>query len=75
ELKALDNEYQDVYVIGVEKPIKTFRGKVIGIINRINDIEDKLVVCDKNKSFTLEQIKGMVNYQEKFFNGKIILNA
>ncbi|MDY5654549.1 MAG: inorganic pyrophosphatase, partial [Bacilli bacterium] len=67
--------YQDVYVIGVEKPIKTFRGKVIGIINRINDIEDKLVVCDKNKSFTLEQIKGMVNYQEKFFNGKIILNA
>ena len=73
ELKALDNEYQDVYVIGVEKPLKTFRGKVIAIINRLNDIEDKLVVCDKNKFFTLQQIKEMVNYQEKYFNDKIIL--
>ena len=73
ELKAFDNEYQDVYVIGVDKPLKTFRGKVIAIINRLNDIEDKLVVCDKNKFFTLQQIKEMVNYQEKYFNDKIIL--
>lgn len=73
ELKALDNEYQDAYVIGVDKTIKTFNGKVIAIINRKNDIEDKLVVCDKGKTFTKQEIKQLVNFQEKYFKSKIIM--
>ena len=74
ELKALDNEYQDAYVIGVDEPLKSFNGKVIAIINRKNDIEDKLVVSDKNLNFNIEEIKKMVNFQEKFFKSKIISN-
>ena len=41
ELKTLDNKYQGAYVVGVNKPTNTFEGKVIAIINRKNDIEDK----------------------------------
>jgi len=73
ELKALDDEYQDAYVIGVDKPVKSFVGIVIGIINRTNDIEDKLIVCDDKATFSKEEIKEMVDFQEKYFKNKIIL--
>ena len=73
ELIAPDEEYQDVYIIGVDKPLKSFKGKVIGIVNRLNDIEDKLVVCDINKNFTKEEIKELVNFQEKYFKSKLII--
>lgn len=73
ELTALDNEYQDAYVIGVYEPLKTFKGKVIAVINRKNDIEDKLIVSDKNASFSKEEILRMVNFQEKYFKSKVIL--
>lgn len=73
ELKAPDGEYQDAYVVGEDRPLKSFKGKVIAIINRLNDIEDKLIVCDKNSNYTKEEIKKMVNFQEKFFKNKIII--
>ena len=73
ELKAPDGEYQDAYVLGKDRPLKSFKGKVIAIINRLNDIEDKLIVCDKNSNYTKEEIKKMVNFQEKYFKNKIII--
>lgn len=72
DLKALDGEYQDAYVIGVDKPLEEFKGKIIGIINRKNDLEDKLVVCDKDKSYSKEELKELVAFQEKHFKSKII---
>lgn len=74
EMKALDNEYQDAYVIGVYKPVDSFEGKVIAIINRTNDLEDKLVVCEKNRNFSQSEIKELVEFQEKYFKSKIITN-
>lgn len=73
EIKALDNKYQDAYVLGIDKPVKNFEGKVVAIINRKNDIEDKLVVCEENKDYSKEEIKKCVNFQEKYFKSKIIL--
>lgn len=72
ELKALDGEYQDAYVIGIDEQITEFYGKVIAIINRINDIEDKLIVCDINKNYSDEEIKEFVHFQEQYFDYKII---
>ena len=73
EIKAPDNEYQDAYVLGIDKPVKNFEGKVVAIINRKNDIEDKLVVCEENKDYSKEEIEKAVNFQEKYFKSKIIL--
>ena len=50
--KALDDEPQDEYILGVEEQLTTFTGKVIAVINRLDDNEDKLVVCDINKNYT-----------------------
>lgn len=68
-----DGEEQDAYVLGVDKPLQKFRGKVIAIIQRNNDNEDKLVVCAKEDTFTEEQIAEQVQFQEKYFDGQIIM--
>lgn len=69
---ALDGEYQDAYILGIDKPLKKFKGVVYCIINRINDIEDKLIVVDKNISFSNDEIEKNIAFQEKFFKHKII---
>ena len=41
---APDGEEQDAYIIGVETPVKEFVGKVIAVIHRKDDVEEKWVV-------------------------------
>lgn len=72
EFKAMDGEYQDAYVLGINKPLNVFTGKVIAIIKRKDDEEDKLIVCDETKALTNKEIEEMINFQEKYFNHKII---
>lgn len=42
---APDGEEQDAYILGVDEPVKEFIGKVIAIIHRNDDVEEKLVVA------------------------------
>lgn len=69
---AKDNEEQDVYILGINKPIKSFKGKVIAIIHRLNDNEDKWVMAPDNYKFTIKEIKELTNFQEKYFKIQII---
>ena len=39
-----DGDELDAYVLGEHKPLEEFEGKVIAIIHRLNDDDDKLVV-------------------------------
>lgn len=70
---APDGEEQDAYILGVDKPVEKFIGKVIAIIHRLDDIEDKWVVCPENITFSKEEIAEKVMFQEQFFKTKIIL--
>lgn len=70
DIIALDNEYQDAYVLGVNKEVKEYEGEVIAIIHRLNDNEDKLVVS--NVDFNKEEIKRLTNFQEKYFDIEVI---
>ena len=71
DIVALDGEEQDAYILGVDKPIKEFVGKVIAIIHRIDDVEDKWVVVPENISFTKDEIIRQVAFQEHFFKAEI----
>lgn len=73
-LMALDGEEQDAYILGVDIPVDSFTGKVIAVIHRLNDVEDKLVVAPDNFTFTPEEIFEQVNFQEKYFDIEIITN-
>ena len=72
DFKALDGKYQDAYVIGVDESLDIFEGKVIAVVNRKDDIEDKLIVCEKNKNYTNEKINNLINFQKKYFKHKIL---
>lgn len=70
---ANDLEEQDAYILGINKPLKEFEGKVIAIIHRLNDVEDKLVVAPINETYTKEEINKLVNFQEQYFEIEIIM--
>ena len=69
---APDGEERDAYVLGVDLPIEQFTGKVIAIIHRLNDVEDKWVVAPENAVFSIDEIEQAVIFQEKYFEYKII---
>ena len=68
---AADGEEQDAYILGVNEPIKEFNGKVIAVIHRFNDIEEKWVVAPEGASFTKDEIMQQVDFQEQFFKKEI----
>jgi inorganic pyrophosphatase len=69
---APDGEEQDAYVIGVNVPVSSFEGRIIAIIHRKNDIEDKWVVAPPNMIFTKKEIQNLTHFQEKYFDIEII---
>ena len=69
-----DGEELDCYVLGVFEPLDTFTGTCIAIIHRINENDDKLIVVPEGKSFTDEQIQALTDFQEQYFESKIIRN-
>ena len=68
---APDGEEQDVYILGVNEPIKEFVGKIIAIIYRADDIEEKWVVAPENITFTKDEIMEQVHFQEKYFKSEV----
>ena len=70
---APDGEEQDAYILGVDKPVKEFVGKIIAIVHRLDDIEDKWVVAPEIVSLTKEEIMKLINFQEQYFKSEIIM--
>ena len=70
-----DGEAQDAYILGVSEPLDSFYGRVIAIIHRTDDVEDKLVVAPEGITFTEEQIVSMTHFQERYFNSTLQVRA
>lgn len=67
-----DGEELDAYVLGEHKPLDTFTGRVIAIIHRVNDNDDKLVVMADGRNYTDDQIRALTEFQEQYFESIII---
>lgn len=67
-----DGEELDCYVLGVFEPIEKFSGKCIAVIHRTNDNDDKLVVVPKEKEYSNDAIKALVEFQERFFESVVL---
>ena len=66
-----DGEELDAYVLGEHQPLETFTGKVVAIIHRTNDDDDKLVVMADGRNYSDEQIRALTEFQEKYFESEI----
>ena len=65
---APDGVEQDAYILGVNEPVDEFVGKVIAIIHRFDDVEEKWIVAPEGISFTKDEILKQVAFQEQYFN-------
>ncbi len=65
-----DGEELDAYVLGVFEPVEEFTGKVIAIIHRTNDDDDKLIVS--TKEYSDDAIRALTEFQERYFKSIII---
>jgi len=62
-----DGEELDCYVLGVSGPLSEFTGRVIGVIRRENDEEDKLVAAPNGMLFHQGEIAAAVHFMERYY--------
>ncbi|MBE5949144.1 MAG: inorganic pyrophosphatase [Lachnospiraceae bacterium] len=70
---APDGEEQDAYILGVNEPVEEFVGRVIALIHRFDDVEEKWVVAPEGVPFTKDEIMKQVEFQEQYFHVEIIM--
>ena len=66
-----DGEEQDAYILGISEPLAEFTGRVIAVIHRADDAEDKWVVAPAGMHFDREEIRALTAFQEKYFKIEI----
>lgn len=70
-----DGEEVDAYVVGEFEPLEVFEGYIVAIIQREDDVEEKLVACSRLNRYTREQIEALVEFQERFFKSHVVMEG
>lgn len=70
-----DGAQIDVHLLGIDQPVFIYHARIIAIIHREDDIEDKLVTPPKGRHYTAEDIENKVHFMEQFFTIKIEMLA
>lgn len=68
-----DGEELDCYILGENIPLKTYQGKCISVIHRLEEDDDKLIVVPEGKDYSIQEIKELTNFQEKYYKSTIIM--
>ena len=66
-----DGEELDVYLLGIDVPVEEYTARIIGIIHRHNDVEDKLVAAPEGLNFNQNKISEAVHFQEQYYESEI----
>ena len=61
-IMAPDGEEQDVYILGVDEAIEKFTGKIIAIVHRNDDVEEKWVVAPEGMVWHLPRKKSVSRF-------------
>ena len=66
-----DGSAQDAYLLGVDEPVEIYTGRVIAVIHRYDDVEDKWIVAPNGLTFTQDEIRKLTHFVEQFFTIEI----
>ena len=69
---CVDGEELDAYLLGEYEVVNESKGKVIAIIHRTNDDDDKLIVSKDGKNYSDDAIRALTEFQEQYFDSIII---
>ena len=58
---------------GVNEPVGKFTGKIIAIVYRKDDIEEKWVIVPDGVTFSKEEIRRQIHFQEQYFDSEIVM--
>ena len=72
-IMAPDGEEQDAYILGVNEPVDKFTGKIIAIVQRKDDVEEKWVVVPDGMMFSKDEIRQQIYFQEQYFDSEIVM--
>ena len=61
------------FILGVNEPVGKFTGKIIAIVQRKDDIEEKWVVVPDGMAFSKEEIRRQIHFQEQYFESEIVM--
>lgn len=68
-----DGEELDVYLVGVNEPVDSFTGRIIGVAHRADDVEDKLIMAPLGVNITLGEAERAIHFQEQYYDTHIEL--
>ena len=73
ELMGGDGEEQDVYIVShdQQQPLEVFTGKLVAIIRRRDDIEDKWVLAPLDEKVNKDLIAEQTYFMEQYFDSWI----
>lgn len=70
---APDSEPLDAYVLGPDEPLEEFTGICIAVIEREDDVENKLVVAPAGWIISQGEIISLTSFQERYFTIRIVM--
>ena len=66
-----DGEELDVYLVGVDSPVDSYPCRIVGIVFREDDVEDKLIGAPVGRAYTAEERAAAVHFQEKYYTSRV----
>lgn len=71
--EKLETQNLECYVLGAFDDMEAFTGKCRGLVRRVEDNHYILIVTPENKTYSYEQIQALTEYQERFYDSKIVM--
>ena len=60
-----------MYVLGADRPLESTVGKIVGIVYREDDVEDKLIASIDNTYRTADEMARAIEFQEKYYISRV----
>ncbi len=67
-----DGEELDVYILGADRPLDEADVRIVGIVYRENDVEDKLVGAVDERFYTAREMADAVHFQEQYYDSHVL---
>lgn len=74
-LLVIPNPLKD-FLVGISLPVKQFTrwgGGWIAVVHRYDDKEEKWVVAPETQTFSMDDIKKEIHFQEQYFDSEVIM--